>query len=106
MTNLSWFGFVQDNKNVNYFNLPAPLETIFTDSFLAEMDIVRPKIIIPLSKDVEQALNKMTEEGRLSYLVGPRLPHPYYCSIAKRKDKYKEEYVNRIKSSMDRIVVS
>ena len=106
MTNLSWFGFIQDNKNMNYFDLPTPLESVFTDSFLSEMEIVRPKMIIPLSKDVEQALNKMTEEGRLNYPVGPRLPHPYYCSFGKREDKYKEKYVNRITSSMGRLALS
>ncbi len=103
MTNISWFGFIKDGNNLNYYDLPLPLPTTFTESFIAEMDIVQPKVIIPLSKEVEQTLKKMTKEGRLSYPMAQRLPHPYYCSIGKRALKYKDVYVKKIISIVDEL---
>ena len=96
MTNLSWFGFTKDRINLNYNKLPEPLQNTFTESFISEMDIVQPKVIIPLSMEVEMALKKMKNEGRLSYPLAPRLPHPYYCSIGKRAVEYKDIYINQI----------
>ena len=101
MTNLSWFGFKQGKKNLNYYKLPSPLKSTFTDSFLEEMDIVQPKLIIPLSKEVEKALKQMKKEGRLIYPLSTRLPHPYYCSIGENANKYKDDYINRIKGSKE-----
>jgi hypothetical protein len=96
MTNISWFGFTKDGNNLNYYDLPSPLPTTFTDSFIEEMDIVQPKVIVPLSKEVEQTLKQMINNGRLRYPIAKRLPHPYYCSIGKRVTRYKEIYVNKI----------
>lgn len=96
MTNISWFGFTKDGNNLNYYDLPSPLPTIFTDSFIKEMDIVQPKVIVPLSKEVEQTLQQMIKNGRLRYPLAERLPHPYDCSIGKRATKYKQIYVKKI----------
>jgi hypothetical protein len=95
MTNISWFGFTKDGNNLNYYDLPSPLPN-FTDSFIEEMDIVQPIVIVPLSKEVEQTLQQMTNNGRLRYPLAERLPHPYYCSIGKRATKYKQIYVKKI----------
>lgn len=65
------------------------------------MDIVQPKVIVPLSKEVEQTLKKMIKEEKLSYPVAPRLPHPYYCSIGKRAIKYRNVYVKKISSIIE-----
>jgi hypothetical protein len=100
MTNISWFGFIKDGSNLSYYALPLP--TIFTNSFIAEMDNVQPKVIVPLSKEVDQTLKKIIEDGRLSYPVAPRLPHPYYCSIGQRAIKYKDIYVKKITSLIPR----
>jgi hypothetical protein len=101
MTNISWFGFIKGGNNVNYYDLLPPLPTIFTESFIAEMDIVQPKVIVPLSKEVEQTLKKMIKEEKLSYPVAPRLPHPFYCSIGQRAIKYKDVYVKKISSIIE-----
>ena len=101
MTNISWFGFIKGGNNFNYYELPSPLQTTFTKSFLAEMSFVQPKVIIPLSKEVELTLKEMMKEGKLNYPVVPRLPHPYYCSIGKRPIKYKDVYIKKITSLID-----
>ncbi|MDV2885513.1 DUF4918 family protein [Alkalihalophilus pseudofirmus] len=67
LTNIAWFGFTKEGSNLNYYDLPSPLPTIFTDSFIEEMNIVQPKVIVPLSKEVNQTLLKMVNEGRLRY---------------------------------------
>ncbi|MGG4490927.1 uracil-DNA glycosylase family protein [Metabacillus idriensis] len=96
MTNLSWFGFKKDGKKLNYYKLPHHLANAFTESFINEMDIVNPKVIIPLSKEVEKTLEHMVRTKKLNYPVAPRLPHPYYCSIGENTGKYKKEYLNAI----------
>ncbi|RLQ93620.1 uracil-DNA glycosylase family protein [Falsibacillus albus] len=96
MTNISWFGFTKEEKNLNYYDLPESLSDRFTDSFIEEMKILKPRTIVPLSREVEKTLKKMREDGRLQFPVADRLPHPYYCSIGKNAVKYKEIYVNRL----------
>lgn len=96
MTNISWFGFTKEGNNSRYYKLPSPLSTTFTDSFIAEMDIVQPKVIVPLSEEVEKTLKQMIRDGRLQYPIVERLPHPYYCSIGKNAIRYKQVYVNKI----------
>lgn len=96
MTNLSWFGFVKDKKNLNYYDLPPFLIPSFIDSFVMEMNIVQPKIVIPLSKEVEKSLQEMVKNGKLNFPIGERLPHPYWCSIGARAAQYRNIYVERI----------
>lgn len=81
LTNISWFGFIKDNKNHNYSELPSYLPDIFTSNFIEEMRIVKPKIIIPLSKDVERTLKEMKEAKRIDFDIAPRLNHPRWCNI-------------------------
>jgi hypothetical protein len=101
MTNISWFGFVKNNKNLNYYDLPESLPSIFTDSFIEEMNIVEPKIIVPLSQMVEKTLKQMKKEGKLQYPIASRLPHPYYCSIGQNAKKYKEVYLKKINNLLE-----
>lgn len=101
LTNISWFGFIKEGNNLNYYDLPSPLSVIFTDCFISEMNIVRPTVIVPLSKEVEKTLKAMVKEGRLSYPIASRLPHPYYCSIGKRAIRYKRIYIDKITSILE-----
>lgn len=101
MTNISWFGFTKNNNNLNYYDLPSSLTTTFTDSFIEEMDIVQPKVIVPLGKEVEKTLKQMIKSGRLRYPLAERLPHPYYCSIGERPIKYRQIYVKKITSLIE-----
>lgn len=96
MTNISWFGFKKDGKNLNYYKLPPHLAKTFTESFIDEMEFVKPKVIIPLSKKVEKTLREMVKSKKLNYPVAPRLPHPYYCSIGENAEKYKVDYLKAI----------
>ena len=59
LTNISWFGFIKDGNNFNYYNLDSSLIEELTYGFIEEMRIVEPKAIIPLSKEVEKTLKKM-----------------------------------------------
>ncbi|WP_394173992.1 uracil-DNA glycosylase family protein [Guptibacillus hwajinpoensis] len=80
LTNLSWFGFTKENYNYNYYKLPIELQNEFTSGFIEEMTIVNPKIIIPLSKEVEKSLKKMKKEQLIDAPIGKALAHPYYYS--------------------------
>jgi len=96
MTNISWYGFSKDKKNLNYYDLPSSVQKTFTASFIAEMDIVQPKMIVPLSERVEKTLREMVADGKLNYPIAKRLPHPYYCSIGKNKIPSKKMYIDLI----------
>lgn len=100
MTNVSWFGFTKDGKNLNYDKLPSYLPSFFTDSFIGEMAIVQPKLIIPLGEKVEQTLRQMKQDGRLNYPLAKRLPHPFYCSIPTNTISCKQKYVDSITAFM------
>lgn len=92
LTNLSWYGFKKDRKNVNYYELPFSIQQYFIKNFIKEMEIVQPSLIVPLSKEVEATLNEMKAGGLLPYRIGKRLPHPYWCSIGNRANEYIMEY--------------
>lgn len=89
LTNISWFGFVEEKngkvKNLNYYKLPEREQKFFTRSFLEEMEIVNPSVILPLSREVEKSLLDMKKTGLLSYEIGARLNHPFYCGIPKNR---------------------
>ena len=98
MTNISWFGFTKNGNNLNYYDLPGSLSETFTSSFITEMEIVKPSVIIPLSEKVEQTLKQMVNKGDLRYPIAERLAHPYFCSIGKNEPKYKQIYLEKISS--------
>lgn len=96
LTNVSWFGFQSKGKNVNYHELPRDLQHKFTETFIKEMNIIQPKVIIPVSKEVHKTLIQMQKDKRLKTSIGPRLNHPYHCSIKTNFQKGKEEYLQTI----------
>lgn len=85
LTNISWFGFTQSGKSLNYHCLSRELQEIFTAKFREEMKTVQPSVIIPLGEHVEDSLKGM--KG-LSGMLAERLPHPnWHHSLQKRKSK-------------------
>lgn len=110
LTNISWFGFVKGNNNLNYYKLPSHLQTVFTASFIDEMKIVNPKVIIPLSEEVEKTILDMHKSGMLEYKLSPRLNHPYWCSINRdnrpeiSKQIYIKTILNYIKKQIDSLL--
>ncbi|WP_409305568.1 uracil-DNA glycosylase family protein [Peribacillus sp. SCS-155] len=82
LTNISWFGFSKEGRNYNYYRLPNHLQTQFTNGFIKEMEIVKPKTIIPLSKQVEKTINRMQVQNLINpqILIAQALAHPYYYS--------------------------
>lgn len=80
LTNISWFGFTKDDKNFNYYDLSEELQEEFTNGFIEEMKIVKPSVIVPLSKDVEKSLKGMKRDKKLKCKMAKRIPHPYYYS--------------------------
>ncbi|MEO2077381.1 MAG: uracil-DNA glycosylase family protein [Bacillus sp. (in: firmicutes)] len=99
LTNISWFGFVKGNKNVNYYELGEELQREFTYGFIKEMEIIQPQVIIPLSKKVKKTLMQMKKENLLDAKIAPPLSHPYYYSNFKSRyeegfEKYKEVIEN------------
>ncbi|MCG7344050.1 DUF4918 family protein [Sporosarcina sp. ACRSL] len=97
MTNISWYGFTKKDKNLNYYKLPLPLQKVFTASFIEEMDILQPAMIVPVSKEVEKTLKKMVKDGELKFQVADRLPHPYYSSIKTNEASCRKMYMDLIR---------
>lgn len=96
MTNVSWYGFQRGRKNLNYYELPPHLRQLFTASFLREMEIVQPTVIVPLSQEVERTLRQMVTDGLLDYPIAERLPHPYHCSFPAKIVESSELYCKAI----------
>lgn len=96
LTNFSFLGYTKENKNINYYELPCHLKKFIEEMFIYEMDIIRPKVIIPLSVDVANSLSKIEKFKNLT--IAERLPHPYWCSFEKRKEEQMIKYLNRIKN--------
>lgn len=103
VTNISWFGFRKGNNNFNYHEFPSYLSDMFTACFIEEMRIVKPKVIIPLGKEVEKTLKEMIKNKRLNCNLAQRMNHPRWCSIRKdgRPQEYKQKYLSTIKSYME-----
>lgn len=95
LTNISWFGFLKNNNNLNYYELDERLQKEFLSGFAEEMRIVKPHIIIPLSLEVEKSLHSMN----LEYKIGKRLQHPNYCKFPSRIDEGIKCYLDMIRSA-------
>jgi len=95
LTNISWFGFSKDGKNLNYNQLSPELVKIFTEGFADEMAIIQPRLIIPLSKEVNRTLRDM----HLGYKLGKRLKHPNYCKFPSRVEEGVNSYIKAIISN-------
>lgn len=92
LTNLSWFGFQRDGKNMNYYNLPRTVRHRFIESFAEEMKIVQPTAIVPLSEEVARELRKLAADGQLNFPIADRLPHPLHCSFPSNVKKSRVRY--------------
>ncbi|WP_285769540.1 uracil-DNA glycosylase family protein [Peribacillus sp. SI8-4] len=103
VTNISWFGFRKGNINFNYHEFPSHLSDMFTACFIEEMRIVKPKVVIPLGKEVEKTLKEMIKNKRLNCNIASRMNHPRWCSIRidERPQEYKQKYSFTIKSYME-----
>lgn len=96
LTNVSWFGFIKDQKNYNYHQLNPQLQNEFIQGFVDEMDVVKPIAIVPLSEEVENTLTILNKRNPLKWKITRRLPHPYYCSFKSRSEDALNEYMNVI----------
>lgn len=99
LTNISWFGFTKGNKNINYYELDEKLQREFTNGFIKEMEMIDPKVIVPLSKDVKKSLIQLKKEKGLDVEIAQPLSHPYYYSNFKTRvelgiEKYNEVIEN------------
>lgn len=92
LTNLSWYGFQRDGRNLNYYNLPRSVRHQFITSFVKEMKIVQPSAIVPLSEEVGRILRQLAADGQLDYPIAERLPHPLHCSFPSNLQKSKIRY--------------
>ena len=93
LTNLSWFGFEREGRNVNVDALPAPVQREIRASLAEELELVRPRAILPVGKAVAAGLAAMAAEGMLAWPVGPRLEHPRYCAFPSRSDRARARYI-------------
>lgn len=99
VTNISWLGYIKNNKNLNYHDLPDVAKHFVLEAFKTEMKLIAPTTIISLSKEVKKTINELFYNTNIS--IEKQLTHPYNCSIGKSnyqncKDKYVEllsEYI-------------
>lgn len=96
ITNISWFGFTKEGNNLNYYQLPRNIRNLFTYSFIEEMKIVQPKVMIPLGREVESTLQTMVRSGDLTYPIATRLPHPFFSSIGSNTSSCMKDYLDTI----------
>ncbi|WP_052461877.1 uracil-DNA glycosylase family protein [Sporosarcina koreensis] len=92
LTNISWYGFMRNGRNLNYYNIPGSVRHHFIDSFLAEMAIVRPSAIVPLSGEVQRTLRQLADAGKLEYPLAESLPHPLHSSFPSNVSKCRARY--------------
>lgn len=92
LTNISWYGFLRNGKNLNYYILPRTVRHHFIESFVEEMKIVQPSFIVPLSEEVGRTLRQLVEEGQLDYPIAGRLPHPLHGSFPTNLKKTRMRY--------------
>jgi len=81
LTNISCIGFydIKTNKNINYYELPVRIQIYIFDLFSTEINTINPKIIIPLSVEVEKSLiMDLKHEKKIKAEIGKRLQHPAY----------------------------
>ena len=73
VSNVSAVGYLRDNKNCNYHDLPDAAQQIVEQRFRDEMAVVAPKRIIALGREVEATVQRLYDDGaiRISHL-----PHP------------------------------
>lgn len=102
VTNISWYGFsmIDKEKNVNYYNLPVDVQKHLFEKFVEEMNFINPKIIIPLSKDVQNQLLILKSNEQIKAEITPNLNHPSWVMTYKRNEVelWKEKYIHLLKN--------
>ncbi len=73
VSNVSAVGYVRDNKNCNYPDLPDAAQRIIEQRFLDEMAVLAPKRIIALGREVEATVQRLFSGGSVTI---SHLPHP------------------------------
>jgi len=96
VTNISWVGYSNNNKNVNYYQLPAAAQQFVLDMFQWEMQQVAPQTIISLSGAVKDAITELFEGSSIE--IGNHLPHPNYCAFPKNYERCKSQYIELLTS--------
>ena len=99
VTNISWVGFVKDNKNLNYYDLPMKAKKFVYDSFEFEMSIIKPKKIICLGKEVQATAKELFNDKIDSDTL---LAHPNYCAFPSNYDEQKKKYLETLKKYVDK----
>lgn len=94
VTNVSWVGFIKAGKNVNYDDdLPSQAIDFIHRMLTSEMEVVRPKRIISLSKSVHRTITDLfggTVDTRVC------LPHPNWCAFPNKEVASKSAYLNAL----------
>ena len=93
VTNVSWLGFLRNGRNVNYYSLPADIQTVILNKFCYELILVRPTHIISTSLEVAKTLCSLKDERDITANIDLRLKHPRWCGIDSNYDKGFREYV-------------
>jgi hypothetical protein len=91
VTNISWIGYIKENKNVNYYQLSDPIKKFIYKTFKYEMDAIAPKSIISLSQEVYKTVNELFPDNDID--TGISLPHPNYCAFPSNYEKCKKQYI-------------
>ncbi len=94
VTNVSWLGFIQDGRNINYYNLPEDVQAIILDRFTYEMKLANPVRIIPTGLAVEKTLSTLKVQGKIAAEIDIRLKHPRWCGIDRYHDTGFREYLD------------
>jgi hypothetical protein len=92
LTNLSWFGFAREGRNLNLDALPEPVRAALREEFAHEMALARPRALVPLGRLVERGLAGLRARGRLEAPLGPALPHPRHCAFPSRRAEALRRY--------------
>lgn len=91
VTNVSWIGFQQNNRNVNYDQLPEAAKVFVYRMFRFEMDQVEPVTIISLGSVVHDTVRGCFDDIDID--VSQALSHPNYCSFPKHYERCKAQYI-------------
>ena len=94
VTNISWLGFIKDDRNLNYFSLPESTKGKIYELFVREMSYINPTTIISLGREVSNTVNELFGKDVNKEIV---LPHPNYCGFPVNYQKQKENYVEALK---------
>jgi hypothetical protein len=92
VTNVSWLGFTQGGRNLNYYRLPEDIRAVILEPFVYEMRMVRPTHIIATSLEVAKTLHALADERKITADTGLRLRHPRWCGIDRNYDAGIQEY--------------